>query len=118
MVFSNLLENFVLFFFIFFIVHGFAQRRCGCRWYTGPGLTKVTWPQAIAVAELAFPAIAFLGDLLAIPSADGAIRSADGALLATRLRCYAIVARGLLATSLQCRATVAWAVPTLIACRT
>lgn len=31
---------------------------------------QVTYPQALAVAELAFPVIAFYGDLLQLPSAD------------------------------------------------
>ena len=32
---------------------------------------QVTYPQALAVAELAFPVIAFYADLIALPSADG-----------------------------------------------
>jgi hypothetical protein len=38
-------------------------------WYTGPGLSKVTWPQAIAVTELSFALITHYDILSTMPSA-------------------------------------------------
>jgi hypothetical protein len=38
-------------------------------WYTGPGLSKVTYPIAIAAAELAFASITHYSELVEMPSA-------------------------------------------------
>jgi hypothetical protein len=39
-------------------------------WYTGPGLSKVTWPQAIAVTELSLALITHYDVLRTMPSAS------------------------------------------------